>query len=66
MKNFTFVIIDDDHKNRLKTKATAESFSNLHFLAMADNYDDGIDIVLEHNPDVICLEIDPLDKESNL
>ena len=66
MKNFTFVIIDDDHKNRLKTKATAESFSNLHFLAMADNYDDGIDIVLEHNPDVIFLEIDPLDKESNL
>lgn len=33
---------------------------------MADNYDDGIDIVLEHNPDVIFLEIDPLDKESNL
>jgi len=66
LKNFTFVIIDDDHKNRLKTKATAESFSNLHFLAMADNYDDGIDIVLEHNPDLIFLEIDPLEKESNL
>lgn len=66
MKNFTFVIIDDDHKNRLKTKATAEGFSNLHFLAMADNYDDGIDIVLEHNPDFIFLEIDPLEKESNL
>lgn len=66
MKNFTFVIIDDDHKNRLKTKATAESFPNLHFLAMADNYDDGIDIVLEHNPDFIFLEIDPLEKESNL
>ena len=33
---------------------------------MADNYDDGIDIVLEHNPDVIFLEIDPLEKESNL
>lgn len=50
----------------MKTKATAESFSNLHFLAMADNYEDGIDIVLEHNPDVIFLEIDPLEKESNL
>ena len=33
---------------------------------MADNYEDGIDIVLEHNPDVIFLEIDPLEKESNL
>jgi DNA-binding LytR/AlgR family response regulator len=66
LKNFTFVIIDDDHKNRLKTKAIAENFQNLHFLAMADNYDDGIDIVLEHNPDFIFLEIDPLEKESNL
>lgn len=33
---------------------------------MADNYDDGIDIVLEYNPDFIFLEIDPLEKESNL
>lgn len=66
MKNFTFVIIDDDPKNRLKTKATAESFQSLQFLAMADNYEDGIDIVLEYNPDIIFLEIDPLDKESNL
>lgn len=66
MKNFTFVIIDDNQKNRLKTKATAESFPNLKFLAMADNYDDGLDVVLEYNPDVIFLEIDPLDKESKL
>lgn len=66
MRNFTFVIIDDDHKNGLKTRAVAESFQNLHFLAFADNYDDGLDAVLEHNPDFIFLEIDPLDKESNL
>ncbi|WP_460573496.1 LytR/AlgR family response regulator transcription factor [Flavobacterium koreense] len=66
MKNFTFVIIDDNPKNRLKTKATAESFQNLTFLAMADNYEDGIDIVLEYHPDVIFLEIDPQDKESKL
>ena len=31
LKNFTFVIIDDNPKNRLKTKATAESFQNLNF-----------------------------------
>ncbi|WP_395061104.1 LytR/AlgR family response regulator transcription factor [Flavobacterium sp.] len=66
MNNFTFVIIDDNQKNRLKTKATAEGFPNLKFLAMADNYDDGIDVVLEYNPDIIFLEIDPLDKESKL
>lgn len=66
LKNFTFVIIDDNQNNALKTKATAESFQNLHFLAMADNYDDGIDIVLEHNPNIIFLEIDPEDKDSKL
>ena len=66
LNNFTFVIIDDNQKNRLKTKATAEGFPNLKFLAMADNYDDGIDVVLEYNPDIIFLEIDPLDKESKL
>jgi len=66
LKNFTFVIIDDNQNNALKTKATAESFQNLHFLAMADNYDDGIDIVLEHNPSIIFLEIDSQDKDSKL
>ncbi len=66
MKNFRFVIIDDDQSNGLKTRATAESFQNLHYLASATNYDDGIDCVLENNPDIIFLEIDPTDKESNL
>lgn len=66
LKNFTFVIIDDNQNNALKTKATAESFQNMHFLAMADNYDDGIDIVLEHNPSIVFLEIDPQHKDSKL
>jgi DNA-binding LytR/AlgR family response regulator len=66
LKNFTYVIIDDNQDNALKTKATAESFQNLHFLAVADNYDDGLDVVLEQNPDIIFLEIDPQDKESKL
>lgn len=66
MKNFTYVIIDDNQDNALKTKATAESFQNLRYLAVADNYNDGLDVVLEHNPDVIFLEIDPQDKDSKL
>lgn len=66
MKNFTFVIIDDDQKNGLKTRTIAESFPNLRFLASANCYNDGIDCILEHNPDVVFLEIDPLDKDSNL
>lgn len=66
MKNFTFVIIDDDQKNGLKTRTIAESFPNLRFLASANCYNDAIDCVLEHNPDVVFLEIDPLDKDSDL
>ncbi len=66
MKNFTFVIIDDNQNNALKTKAIAESFQNMHFLAMSDNYEDGLDVVLEYNPDIIFLEIDPQETESKL
>ena len=66
MKNFTFVIIDDNKDNGLKTKAKAESFQNMHFLAMSENYEDGLDVVLEHNPDILFLEIDPQNKESKL
>lgn len=66
MKKFTFVIIDDDQKNSLKTKAIASSFQNLVFLASVTNYEDGLNCVLEYNPDIIFLEIDPADKDSNL
>lgn len=66
MNNFTYVIIDDDYNNGLKTKQIADSFQNLTFLASATNYDDAVDCILEHNPNFIFLEIDPSDKESNL
>lgn len=66
MNNFTYVIIDDDVNNGLKTKQIADSFQNLTYLASATNYDDAVDCILEHNPNFIFLEIDPSDKESNL
>jgi DNA-binding LytR/AlgR family response regulator len=66
LMNFTFVVIDDNQNNAMKTRATAESFHSMRFLGAAGNYDDGLDIVLEHNPNIIFLEIDPQDKESKL
>jgi DNA-binding LytR/AlgR family response regulator len=66
LMNFTFVVIDDNQNNAMKTRATAESFHTMRFLGAAANYDDGLDIVLEHNPNIIFLEIDPQDKESKL
>lgn len=66
LRNFTFVIIDDNQITALKTKAVAESFQSMRYLAMADNYNDGLDIVLDLQPDVVFLEIDPQEKESKL
>jgi DNA-binding LytR/AlgR family response regulator len=64
--NHSYIIIDDNQESVLKTKAIAESFSELHFLASANTYEEGLNIILEHTPQLIFLEIDPIDKKSNL
>lgn len=64
--NYSYIIIDDDPESVLKTKAIADSFSELHFIASAHNYADALDLILEHTPRLIFLEIDPADKKSNL
>lgn len=64
--NYTYIIIDDDPESVLKTKAIASEFSELNFLASADNYADGVNLILELMPKLIFLEIDPIDKNSNL
>ena len=66
MKKLTFVIIDDNYENGLKTKAVAESFHNLSCMAYSDNYEDGLDAILEFAPDIVFLEVDPENKDSNL
>ena len=62
----TFIIIDDNQDDVTKTQAIAERFRNLTFLASATNYDDGVNLILEHQPHLVFLEIDPSDKKSNL
>lgn len=62
----TYIIIDDDSQSILKTQAVASRFQNLVCVATASNYSDGINLILEHLPKIIFLEIDPSDKESNL
>lgn len=64
--NYPYIIIDDNQESVLKTQAIAEGFSELVFLASANNYSDGLNLILEHNPKIIFLEIDPADKTSNL
>ena len=62
----TFIIIDDSQDDVMKTQAIAERFRNLSFLASATNYDDGVNLILEHQPQLVFLEIDPSDKKSSL
>ena len=64
--NYPYIIIDDVQESVLKTKAIADSFSELVFVASANNYSDGLNLILEHSPKLIFLEIDPIDKKCNL
>jgi DNA-binding LytR/AlgR family response regulator len=64
--NYSYIIIDDNQESFLNTKAVADGFSELIFVAEANNYTDGLNLILEHKPDLIFLEIDPAKKENNL
>ena len=64
--NYSYIIIDDDQESVLKTKAMADRFSKLDFVASANSYEEGLNLILEHIPQLIFLEIDPYDKESKL
>jgi DNA-binding LytR/AlgR family response regulator len=62
----TFIIIDDNQDDVTKTQAIAERFRNLSYVASAGSYDEGVNLILEHQPHLVFLEIDPSDKKSNL
>jgi two-component system LytT family response regulator len=62
----TFIIIDDNQDDVTKTQAIAERFRNLSYVASASSYDEGVNLILEHQPHLVFLEIDPADKKSNL
>ncbi|MGL2965525.1 LytR/AlgR family response regulator transcription factor [Flavobacterium sp. XGLA_31] len=62
----TYIIIDDNPDDVTKTQAIAERFRNLSFVASANSYDEGVNLILEHQPRLVFLEIDPSDKKSNL
>jgi hypothetical protein len=44
--NYSYIIIDDDQESVLKTKAMADSFQT--FIASANNYEEGLNLILEH------------------
>ncbi len=64
--SYTYIIIDDDPQSILKAQAIAERFRNLSFVGAAQNYEDGLNLILEHQPNLVFLEIDPINPSSNL
>ncbi len=66
MKKYSYIIIDNDAESVLKTRIVAEGFSELTFIASATNYQQGLNLVLEHRPYFIFLEIDSENTSSNL
>lgn len=66
MKKYSYIIIDDDIESVLKIRAVADDFLELTFIASATNYQDGLNLTLQHKPSFIFLEIDPINALSNL
>lgn len=62
----SYVIINDNQENVLKIQSLCSEFQSLHFVAFANNYEDGLNAILEFQPSLIFLEIDPLNKKSKL
>jgi len=62
----SYIIIDDNAESILKTLSVAARFQNLQFLASANSYNEALDLILEHHPSLVFLEINPTDKGSNL
>lgn len=62
----SYIIINDNQENVLKIQTLCDEFQSLHFVASANNYDDALDVILEHQPKLIFLEIDPFNKKSKL
>ena len=66
LTNYPYIVIDDNQESILETRAMVSRFRNLHFAGSASNYEDGINLILEFNPRIVFLEIDPEDQQSNL
>ena len=64
--NYSYVIIDDDQESILKTKAIADGFSELSFIGSVQNAADGLILILEKKPEIIFLEIDPVNISCDL
>jgi DNA-binding LytR/AlgR family response regulator len=62
----TYVIISDNRDDIAETKAVMAAFPAYAFVGSAMTYDEGVDIILEHKPKLVFLEIEPSNRDSQL
>ena len=62
----SYIIVSDNRDEIAETKAVAAVFPQLSFVGSALNFGQGVDLVLEKNPDLIFLEIQPGNTVSGL
>lgn len=63
---YPYIIIDDNERSALETRAALQRFPDYIHVASAYNSEDGLNAILEYNPPIIFLEIDPVDGSSDL
>jgi DNA-binding LytR/AlgR family response regulator len=63
---YSYIIIDDSPESILKTLSVVAKFQDLQFVASANSYKEGLDLILEHHPTFVFLEISPSNKDSGL
>ena len=64
--SYSYIIIDDNKESILETRGIADTFSEFVFLASANNFSEGVNLILELTPKLVFLEIDPENSASNL
>ena len=63
---YPYIIIDDNPESIQSTIAMASGFQSLSYVGSAQSYEDGISLILEHQPKLVFMEISPLEKDSRL
>jgi DNA-binding LytR/AlgR family response regulator len=63
---YTCLIIDDNEDSVRNTREVISRFPNLALLGVGTTYESGLDLVLELNPNVVFLEIEPNNQQSKL
>ena len=62
----TFIIVDDQPESIENVMAIASHFQQLVFLGSATNYAEAVNVILEHTPQLVFLEIAQEDNKSTL